>query len=325
MLTVVTGATGHIGANLVRALLDSGRDVRVLVHGHTRALEGLNVDRVHGDVLHRDSLDKAFRDADTVYHLAAIITLKSGRDDRAHAVNVDGTRNVVEACLAAKVSRLVHFSSIHALSPEPADETVDETRALVDPAEGLPYDRSKVLGESAVQEGVKRGLRATILHPTGVIGPYDFGPSQMGRQLINMYKRRIPALVTGGFNWVDVRDVCQGAMAAEQNANGAGKYVLAGNYITFDQLRHALHAATGVKPPPFMLPLWFARALLPASVAVEKVTGKTPPLSPMAVACLDQFREISIQKAQSELGYRPRPFHETLADTFEWFRREKYI
>lgn len=223
MPVVVTGASGHVGANLVRRLLDQRRKVRVVVHSDVRALEGLGVERVSADVLDPASLLRAFAGAGVVYHLAARISIRRSDRRLVQAVNATGTRNVVRACRECGAGRLVHFSSIHALRAEPAGEPVDESRPLALGRNCLPYDRSKAMAEEAVLEGIQEGLDAVIVNPTAVIGPNDFKPSHMGEVIWKLMHGRLPVLVRGGFNWVDVRDVVEGACAAAEKG-AAGRH-----------------------------------------------------------------------------------------------------
>ena len=153
MTTVVTGANGHVGANLIRALLARGRTVRAMVHMNRRAIESLNVDMVRGDVCDLPSLCEAFKDAEVVYHLAGHISISTDEWPLCESINVIGTRNVVEACLRCGVRRLVHFSSIHAFEQEPLDILLDESRPLVELRHGLPYDRSKAAGREGSAQG----------------------------------------------------------------------------------------------------------------------------------------------------------------------------
>ena len=163
----------------MRELIRRRRPCRALVHHNMRPIEGLPVERVSGDVMDPVSLERAFQGAEVVYHLAARISLIGGQDGLVHDTNVVGTRNVVAACLAAGVRRLVHFSSIHAFQQRPFDEPLDETREKSGD-EAPAYDRSKALAEREVLAGVERGLDAVIVNPTGVLGPFDFEPSAMG-------------------------------------------------------------------------------------------------------------------------------------------------
>jgi len=317
----VTGASGHIGANLVRLLLDSGRRVRVLVHRDTAALEGLDVERVPGDVLDPSSLRTAFDGVEVVYHLAAIITLKPRRDARAQEVNVEGTRNVVAACETQGVRRLIHFCSIHAFSPDPKDGVIDETRLISQDSHAAPYDRSKADGDRVVQAAVARGLDAVVLHPTGVLGPHDYKPSAMGRVLLDLCRRRLPAAVQGGFNWVDARDVCLGAMAAERTGRRGERYLLAGHYLSVPDLVRMVTEIAGVKPPLLgTMPMALARLGIPFAAVAGRLTGSEPRFTGPSLQALRQHQRISHAKAARELGYAPRPLRQTVEDSIQWFR-----
>ena len=324
MTVAITGASGHIGANLIRALLDEGRAVRVLVHHNAAALEGLDVVRVKGDVLDAASLRALLDGVDTVYHAAAIITLRARRDPAAWRVNVEGPRNVAEACLACGVRRLLHFSSIHAFSAYPRDAVVDESRPRLRAPEGMIYDRSKAEGERAILEYVERGLDAVILNPTGVLGPLDYQPSHMGRFLLDLRKERLPALVNGGFNWVDVRDVCSGAVAAERLGRRGERYLLAGHYLTSREIAQAVEQVTGARAPAFTAPIRLAQCGLPFA-AVYNLFRKAPAgFTRASLYALRNYRHISHAKAARELGYAPRPIRETIEDTLEWFENAGY-
>ena len=188
MTVVITGANGHLGVNLVRALIAKGRHTRCLVHVNRQAIEGLDTGIVQGDVCDLDSLCAAFEGAEVVYHLAANISIMMSDWPRLEQVNVIGTRNVVDACLRCGVRRLVHFSSIHALVQEPMCTPVDESRALVASRGCPPYDRSKAAGEKEVERGIKSGLVPTtsVRLPYGQVGLWRRGrwrdwPSLSGR------------------------------------------------------------------------------------------------------------------------------------------------
>ena len=252
MIAAVTGASGHVGGVLVRALLERGHRVRVLVRGEAPSLDGLDVERAPGDLRDGASLARAFTGADVVVHAAAHISLLRTDTRHVEEVNVAGTAAVLAACRSAGVGRLVHFSSIHALEQRPLDRPVDEDRPACDehPARGLPpYDRSKAAGERLVREAAAAGLAAVILYPTGIVGPYDFKPSLFGRVLRALALGRLPALIDGGFDWVDVRDVAAAAVKAAErlldggerpaggrDADGAGRYLLPGRWASLAEV-----------------------------------------------------------------------------------------
>lgn len=320
MKTIVTGASGHIGANLIRSLIAAGRQVSVLLHLNGQAFEGLEVDIVKGNTCDFDSLLKAFEGVDVVYHLAGHISLRMDEREKCQLVNVAGTKNVVEACLRNGVNRLIHFSSIHALEQKPLDSPVDETRPLVTSGGAPPYDSSKAGGEREILKGVEKGLNAVIINPTGVIGPYDYYPSHFGEVLLSLACGKFPALVNGGFDWVDARDVAYGAMRAEKLAPRGAKYLLSGHWASMTDLAFMLKEILEITPPRLTCPLWLADMGAPIATRLARFSGKRPLFTKVSLAALRGNKKVSHAKASAELGYHPRPLKETIGDTLNWFR-----
>ncbi len=280
MRVAVTGASGHVGANLCRLLVERGETVVALCHRDVQPLEGLGVEKVH----------------------------------------VEGTRNVVDACLGAGVQRLVHFSSFHAFEQAPFDEELTEDRPPVSES-GFAYDRSKVEGEREVLTGVERGLPAVILNPTAIMGPHDYGPSLMGEALLDLYGGKLPALVPGGSDWVDVRDVAAAAVASVDRGRSGQRYLLSGCWTTVTELAALVEKITGAKPPRITTPLWLARAGVPLMRLFSRVTGVRPLYTHESLDRLVRSsRKVSHAKASRELGFEPRPLEMTLEDTYHWFR-----
>jgi len=325
MTVVVTGASGHIGANLVRALTATGRPVRALVHTDRRALAGLDIETCEGDICAPESLVRAFSGAEVVYHLAATISLIMEDWPRLEAVNVSGTRNVVAACLKAGVKKLVHFSSIHAFAPVPPGGITTEACPQVDSARCPPYDRSKAAGEREVLKGREQGLETVIINPTAIIGPYDYQPSHFGSVLLSLVSHRLPALVTGGYDWVDVRDVVAGAISAEQSAPSGAKYLLSGHNVSVREVAATVAEIAGVPAPGFVCPIWLARVGAPFVTVYNRITGGRPLYTAVSLRALDSNRLVSHEKATREIGYTPRPFRETISDTLQWFAENGYI
>jgi dihydroflavonol-4-reductase len=318
-MIVVTGAAGHAGANLVHALAAQGRPVRALVHLDRRALEGLDIEVVTGDICDPDSLLKAFEGAEVVYHLAARISISTDPWSMLEAVNITGTRNVVEACLRCGVRRLVHFSSIHTLTDTATDIPVDESNPLVESRHYPPYDRSKAAAEMEVRRGIERGLDAIIISPTAIVGPHDYRPSHFGEALLKLANGQLPALVTGGFDWVDARDVVRGAMRAEEIAPTGAKYILSGHWLSLREVAKMTEELTGIKAPGSIFPMWLARIGAPFITAFDLMARRRPLYTSVSLQALRGHRHISHQKATQELDYHPRPFRETLIDTLKWF------
>ena len=319
MITAVTGATGHIGANLVRSLVSAGGRVRCVVRRDRAALEGLDVECLQGDVLDQATLREAFRGATTVFHLAALISIDGDRHGLVTATNVDGARHVAEAALACGARRLVHCSSIHAFVQGGPSVTVVESTPRALDARHAAYDRSKAAGERAVRDVVARGLDAVIVHPTAVIGPHDYKPSRMGRLLLDLQARRLPALIPGGFDWVDVRDVVAGLLSAAERGRSGESYLLSGRYASLAELARLAADVTGVPPPRWSAPSWLARAAAPFSMGLGRLRGREPLFTTQSLDTLAMGTQVDCARARRDLGYSARDLRTTLRDTYAWF------
>jgi dihydroflavonol-4-reductase len=324
-IVAVTGISGLVGGNLVRALLSRGARVRGLIHHDTRAIQGLAVECIPGDVLDTNSLRQAFTGADVVYHCAAHISLQTGDREHINAVNITGTRNVVNACRECDVRRLVHLSSIHALDQQAASTTIDETTPLALSPDHLPYDRSKAAGELEVRRAIAAGLDAVILNPTGIIGPYDFKPSFFGRAVLALAKGKMPALVKGGFDWIDVRDVVAGMLQAESHAPPGSSYILSGSWRSIRAVADQVAAWAGVPAPRFAAPLWAAYLGIPLMNLIAKIQKTAPLYTRVSLDALRLNRPVSSALAERELNHSPRSFETTISDSLDWFAQNGYL
>jgi dihydroflavonol-4-reductase len=312
---VVTGASGHLGANVVRALVSAGESVRAVDIRPGSAFEGSAAEFVRGDVLDPATLKGALAGADFVLHLAAKISIAGDPDGSVRRVNVDGVRHVAEAALEAGVVRMVHCSSLHAYDVGATRGPVRETGLrAIDPA--LPaYDRSKAEGEAELRRVIDRGLDAVILNPSGMFGPVDPEPSRMGRAFLAMFRGRMPISVTGGFDWVDVRDVATALISAAERGRTGENYLIGGHSASFAELGRLAAEVSGTRPPRLTVPL--APVRLAAEVALRiagpKRAGRLL-LTPESLHALATDPDVDCAKAGAELGYRPRPLAETVAD-----------
>ncbi len=202
MTTVVTGAGGFIGSVLVRELIARGRSVRAIVRSNKKSLEELDIEIVTADIRDSSSLDRALTGAESVFHLASVISLSGDRSGSVTETNIDGARNVAEAALKNGVKKFIHCSSIHVFDLKERGNTINENTIRVT-TDSPVYDRTKYAGETAVRDLIKMGLPALVIHPTGVLGPGDHRPSRMGQVLIDLSSKKLPALISGGFDWVD--------------------------------------------------------------------------------------------------------------------------
>lgn len=326
MNATVTGGGGRLGCALVRALLARGDRVRVLEPGDgvPVSLAGLNVELVRGSVLRPEDVAAAVAGADVVYHLAAKVDLDRDRDGSIHAVNVDGTGHVAQACLDRGI-RMLHCSSHHALVLEPLEEPLDETKplALDEPCD---YHRSKAQGEKRVHDLVRdRGLDAVVINPGTLTGPDDYEPSMLGRGLIDLAKRRLPALLNVVSDCADARDVAAGAIAAAERGRTGERYLLTGPPASMREIAAVWGEVTGVAMPRLMLPLWVGWAALPFTLAAARLAGRKPLFTPNMLRHSVSNDVVSYDKAATELGYAPRPLRESLADAFEFYSSQGWL
>ena len=304
----------------MRALLNRGRSVRALVHKDRRALEGLDVETISADLTKPDTLRSAFEGAETVYHLASAISIRMDGWEQLEQVNVHGTRNVIEACLACGVKKLVYFGSIHAYEQEPLDQPLDEDRQLVSGTAIPPYERSKAAAELPVRQASDRGLDTMIIIPTAIIGPHDFRPSYIGESLQALANGRIPALVSGGYNWVDVRDVVDGAIkAADVGENGA-RYILSGHWRSLREVGAMVSRYSGRPAPKIIVPIKLAELFQPVMAGLAYINGSQPIYTKSMLMAMRSNKQVSYARAAKDLGYVPRPFEETIRDTIQWFQ-----
>jgi dihydroflavonol-4-reductase len=222
----------------------------------------------------------------------------------------------------------LHFSSVQALRPTAADSALHEGCPLVEPTEPSAgaYDLTKAAAERSVLSAVERGLDATILNPTAVLGPFDFQPSPMGEVLRSLGRGKVPALVSGGHcDFVDVRDVCAAAMAAELEGRRGERYLLSGQRLSMVDLARRWAAATGRPAPRIAFPMAMVRLAAPLAAAYARVRRRRPLLTGESLRILRTQPPVARGKAEAELGFRPRPIEETLRDTCEWMRQQGWL
>lgn len=323
--TLVTGATGMLGNNLVRRVLEVGDSVRVLVRASSdrRPLADLPaIERFEGDVRDPDAVAAAVRGVDRVVHAAAYVHIGWSGSDEAKAVNVEGTRNVAQAALELG-ARMVHVSSIDALGMAPAGQMANEETA---PNGGVqcPYVVTKREGEQVVLELVERGLWATIVNPGFMFGPFDWKPTS-GRMLLSVARGWGLFAPLGTNSYCDVRDVADGIRAAFDRGQPGRRYILAGTTLSYFQAWRIFAEVTGGTPP--FVPIGPILRMGAGRVGdlVRKLSGREPDVNSAATALAAENRSYCGARAERELGYRARPLRESAADAWEWFREHAYV
>ena len=321
MRIALTGASGHIGTNLCHALLTEGHEVRVLINHTSKSLEELQVEKIPGNVLDKKSLESLIDGSEIVIHLAATISIRGVNDRDLLSININGTRNILEVVTKLPVKRFIHFSSIHALTQEPFDEMLDETRplALKDP---IMYNRTKAWSEQLVHEAIKNGLDGVILNPTSVIGPNDYRPSLVGKAILQICQNKLPGLVRGGYDWVDVRDIASGTIQAIEKGRTGESYLLSGKWLSLPDLVEIISQYHKIKKSHAILPYWLAELGVPFMKLYSIIRGTEPLYTRESLDIIKHsHRMISCDKARKELGYQPRPIETTIKDTLDWFRK----
>lgn len=325
MKVVVTGATGHIGNVLVRDLIDRGYEVTSMVLNEKdgEVIKDLNTKIVYGDVRKIETLVKAFENAEMVFHLAGIIEIGSGNKKNVREVNVEGSKNVVAACKMAHVKKLVYTSSVHAI-PEKEGIISEVTEFSPKLVKGT-YAKSKAEATNYILNSNSQDLEVIIVHPSGVIGPYEYIKSNMGQLIIDCANGRMKATLKGGYNFVDVRDVSNGIILAAEKGKPGECYILAGYSITIQELMAIIEKLTGKKAPKFVIARWFAFITGALSEIYYKIVHEKPLFTSYAVYTTGTNHNFSIEKAKKELGYTVRNIEETIQDTIEWYKKRGEI
>jgi dihydroflavonol-4-reductase len=327
MKVAVTGADGHVGANLLPALIAAGHTPRAVILGDRPAADlpdGIEIRRA--DVRDAAAVEAALAGTDAVMHVAGIVSIASRGFEAMAAVNTAGVAHVIAACRRHGIRRLVHFSTVDAVDPFPRDQPLDESRPLADWPLNRPYSKSKAAGERLVREAAAVGdLETVILAPTSCLGPLDFAPSLTGQTILTLAAGRMPALINAGFDWVDVRDVAASAVAALA-APAGNRYLLGGRYAPLRELAGHIVELTGQRRVPPVLPLWTAWLGVPFATAAAALTGARPVVTSVSLKTVGEApRDVRHDAAARDLGHTPRPLRQTLADTLVWFARRNKL
>ena len=326
-MNLVTGASGHIGNVLVRLLNERGERVRaMLMPGEDPTpLKGLDVELFEADVLDYQSLLKAFDHVEVVYHLAGIISILPGKDHMLQAVNVIGTRNVIQAARSCGVRRLVYTSSIHALKRVPDGILIDESVPFDCEHALSSYDSSKASASLDVLNAVQAGMDAVIVCPTGVIGPYDFRRSEMGQLILDCVELKPMLYVDGAYDFVDVRDVAEGLIQAGEKGRCGESYILSGERIAVLDIIKIVQEILGRRLISLKIPFSLARFTANLTPLYYRLSHAKPRFTSYSLATITSNSYISHSKAHLELGYLPRPLRDSLSDTVKWFLKNKRL
>lgn len=330
-MILITGATGHVGNTLIHDLARQGEEIRLFLPGNepVKALDGLKFELITGDISDLPKVQEACKGVKQVYHLAGLVDISPKDAQRLELVNVTGTKNIVQACLDQKVERLVYVSSVHAIPEPPKGTAITEVDASAFPNYELmgPYALSKSAATAAVYEGIKKGLDAVILFPSGIIGPGDYRGSEMGKVisfLLGKTKSHTFACFNGEYNFVDVRDVSIALQKAMQLGRKGEGYLISGHSMSIPELyRKVLFVMGKSSIKLIMFPLTLVMFAAKIVLSFARLLKKKPFFTPYSISVLQSNSKMDGSKAERELGFKARPIDETLIETVRWLQARK--
>jgi dihydroflavonol-4-reductase len=325
--TLVTGATGFIGANVVRALLEAGSAVRALVRRESdqRNLAGLPVEVAYGDLRDQASLRAALQGCHTLYHVAAQYSLWTPQPQELYTTNVEGTANLLQLALHLGVAKVVYTSSVATVGL-PADGTAgDETLTLPLSAAVGHYKRSKILAEQRALAFCAQGLPLVVVNPSAPIGPWDIKPTPTGKIIVDFLQRRLPAYIDTGLNLIDVRDVARGHLLAAQHGSVGERYILACRNMSLRDILRLLADVSGLPAPRWRVPYGVALVTGYVSEWLARWTQKPPVVPLVGVQMARHPMYFTAQKAVRQLGLPQSPIDEAMRQAVQWFRAHGYV
>jgi len=321
MDVLVTGATGFVGANVTRRLVADGRRVRVLARptSSLRALEGCPTELVRGDILEPDSLRPPVEGCGLVFHVAADYRLWARDPAEIYRNNVEGTRNVLEACARARVERVVYTSSVGTLGiPADGGPGTETTPVTLDDMIG-PYKRSKFLAERVAEEYAAGGLPVVIVNPTNPIGPWEVKPTPTGQMIVDYLLGRMFATLDTGLNLIHVADVARGHLLAARVGRAGEKYILGCENHSLAEIFALLERITGIRAPRLHVPHALVTLVALGNEALARATGRPPRVPLTGVRMARKRMYFSADKAVRELTLPQTPVEQALRDAVDWF------
>jgi len=329
---LLTGAAGYLGSNISRTLIAQGKEVRALVLKGDPAIAQVppKAEIVSGDLVDAASVEEFFNvPHDTeivVIHCASMVTVSPDLTDKLYAVNVTGTQNIIDACIKHKVKKLVYVSSTGAIPELPRGQVISEPDAF-DPAPIVGgYGKTKAMATQLVLDAVKNhGLDASIVYPSGISGPNDYGNGYFTNFIIDYWSGKMPAGISGSFNAVDVRDLADGVIACTEKGRKGEGYIMSNSAVSMRDLFRLVSENTGAPLVKVILPAFVARVMAAVSSFISVFTKKTGLLTSFAIYNMTRNNNFSNDKAARELGFRARPFEETIRDMAVWLHNDRRI
>jgi len=324
---IVTGAAGHLGSHVVQKLLMQGSQVRILLLPNETCPRFIDTNRFllkeyTGDVCDITSLKRLFDHKESretiVIHCAGIISITKKEDPRVYDVNVAGTANIIGMCRRYAVKRLVYISSVHAIPVQPHGQTMKEIKEFdPDKVHGY-YDKTKAAATRLVLDAGKTGLDTVVLHPSGIIGPFGLPTGNMSHLIKKFLSGKLPLVIHGGYDFVDVRDVADGILSAALKGKKGECYILSNRFVGFNELFDTLSQICGKKTKSRYIPMWVAKTAAPFAELYYRLAKKTPLYTRYSLGKLSENAMYSHEKANRDLSYKTRPLRNTLKDIVQY-------
>jgi len=327
MKVLVTGPDGVLGSNLVRALCGRGFSVNVFLEKKSTAttLDELNVSRFYGDVLNPKDLLEAVNGCDIVVHGAASTSVFPARNPFVKAINVDGTKNIIEACLKKRVKKFIFIGTANSFCFGDEKNPGKEEGPYISKKYGLDYMDSKREAQEVVLRAVKeRGLPAVIVNPTFMIGPYDSKPSS-GAMVIGIYKKAVPGYTSGGKNYIAVKDAAVGIVNAIDRGKIGECYILGNKNLSYKDAFDLIARVVGVSAPKRRLAPFLVVSYGFFSSFFAKIFKFTPSVTKELAAISCEKHYYSSEKAIKELDLPQTPIEEAVRECFFWFKENGYL
>jgi dihydroflavonol-4-reductase len=324
---LVTGANGFVGSHLTRALLQLGDQVRILVRPQSdlRAVQGLPVEIVYGDLRDPGSLEAAVRGMRRVFHAAADYRLWASHPQEIYDSNVGGTQNILQAALRAGVERFIYTSSVATLAVDrPTGLPSEQTEARLEEMIGH-YKRSKFLAEQEAFRAAREGLPVIIVNPSTPVGPGDWKPTPTGRIILDFLNGRMPAYIQTGLNLVPVEDVAIGHCLAAERGRPGERYILGARNLLLKEILDILAGITGLPSPRLRLPHAVALAAGHADQLLARVLNRPPRIPLEGVRMAGHLMFVDASRAQRELGFEPGSVESALERAVTWFQENRYV
>ena len=323
---LITGAAGHLASTTIKALRKQECSMRGLILPDEQGIDDRQITYYKGDITKPDTLDALFSGLEEceviVLHIAGIISIQDEASPIVYNVNVNGTKNVIDKCIQYHVKRLLYVSSVDAIPKSDKITTIEEIGHFSKDAVEGAYAVTKAEATQAVLDAGKRGLDAVIVLPSGIIGPGDLGNNHT-TQLMQMYlHHKLPVGVAGGYDFVDVRDVADGILAAADKGRSGECYLLSNRYVSIPELLECMRVATGRRLHKGCSPLWLVKAAAPIAEWIARLTKTRPIFTKYSIKLMESNGHFCHDKATMELGYHPRDIKVTVKDTMKYLQEQ---